>query len=259
MSDRKAIRELLERVASGDVSIDEAMTSLRGLPFEDLEFARLDHHRALRRGFPEVVYCPGKTPEQVAEILERLAGRHDQVLATRATRQHYEAALHRVPELGHDELARAIWLDRAPDRPKDGGVVVVCAGTSDLGIAREAAITLDLMGHASELLTDVGIAGLHRLLPHVQQLQQANVIVVVAGMEGALPSVVAGLVDAAVIAVPTSVGYGASFRGIAPLLGMLNACASGVGVVNIDNGFGAGYLAATINRRIHDASGRERG
>jgi NCAIR mutase (PurE)-related protein len=258
MADRRALKQLLERVASGELTVDEAETSLRGLPFRDIGFAKLDHHRGLRRGFGEVVYCPGKTPDQVASIIEHLAREHEQVLGTRATAEQRDRALARVPGLQYDELARALWLDRDPDRARHAGVVIVTAGTSDLPVAREAAITLDLMGHEPELIPDVGVAGLHRLLPHVASLQQANVIVVVAGMEGALPSVVGGLVDAAVIAVPTSVGYGASLGGVSALLAMLTSCASGVAVVNIDNGFGAAHLAAAVNRRIVEASTGER-
>ena len=223
------------------------MAALRALPFEDLGFAKVDHHRGLRKGFAEVVYCEGKTPKQVADIIDALAQHHPQVLGTRARADQFEAACARVPDLRFDEPARTIWLDREPDRPRRDGVIIVVAGTSDLPVAREAVITLELMGHAAPLISDVGVAGVHRLLPHLPALQQANVIIVVAGMEGALPSVVAGAVAAAVIAVPTSVGYGASFKGVTALLAMLNSCAPGVSVVNIDNGYGAAHLAAIIN------------
>jgi NCAIR mutase (PurE)-related protein len=245
-----AMRKLLQRVAAGELSPEDAMASLRSLPFEDLGFAKLDHHRALRKGFAEVVFCQGKTPQQAAEIIQRLAAQSPQVLCTRATAEQYEAARQRVDGLHYDETARMIWLDRQPDRPRHDGVIIVAAGTTDLPIAREAEITLRVMGHDAPCINDVGVAGLHRLLHHVPALQTANVVIAVAGMEGALPSVVAGLVAAPVIAVPTSVGYGASFGGIAALLAMLNTCSPGVSVVNIDNGYGAGHLAAMINGKI---------
>jgi hypothetical protein len=223
------------------------VAALRTLPFEDLGFARLDHHRALRWGFPEVVFCPGKTPAQVAEIVERLAQRSPRVLGTRATLGQFQAAQARVPDLRYHEMARALWLERDTEKSLKPGVMIVAAGTSDLPVAEEAALTLRLMGHEPRLVADVGVAGLHRLLPHVPALQAAHVVIAVAGMEGALASVVGGLVACPVIAVPTSVGYGASFDGLAALLAMLNSCASGVAVVNIDNGFGAGHMAAVIN------------
>jgi NCAIR mutase (PurE)-related protein len=258
MTDPQAVRRLLERVAAGDCSPQEAMAALRAMPFEDLGFAKVDHHRAVRKGFPEVVYCEGKTPQQVAGIIEALAQRNLQVLGTRARLDQYESACARVPGLEFDELARTIRLDRQPDRPRRDGVIIVVAGTSDLPVAREAAITLELMGHAAPLISDVGVAGVHRLLPHLPTLQKANVIIAVAGMEGALPSVVAGAVAAPVIAVPTSVGYGASFGGISALLAMLNSCAPGVSVVNIDNGYGAAHLAATINAQSGPQPRRDR-
>jgi hypothetical protein len=245
--DQASIRSLLETVAAGDTSVDEALQALRALPFEELGFAMLDNHRALRWGFPEVVYCPGKTSDQVAQIMARLAARSSQVLGTRASIAQFETAAALVPDLHYDDVARAIWLDRQPDRVRKAGVVIAAAGTSDLPVAEEAALTLDLMGHTPQRIYDVGVSGLHRLLPHLPALQAAKVIVVVAGMEGALASVVGGLAAAPVIAVPTSVGYGASFGGLAALLAMLNSCAAGVAVVNIDNGFGAGFLAARIN------------
>jgi NCAIR mutase (PurE)-related protein len=248
MVDREHIRELLQRVADGRVPVDEALTSLRSMPFEDLGFAKVDHHRSMRTGFAEVVYCEGKAPRQAAEIIASLAKHSAQVLGTRATREHYDAARQRVNDLQYDESARAIWLDRDPDRDRADGVVIVAAGTSDLPVAREAELTLDLLGCRAPVISDVGVAGLHRLLHHVKTLQAATTLIVVAGMEGALPSVVAGLVDVPVIAVPTSVGYGASFHGLTALLAMLNSCATGVGVVNIDNGYGAACLAAMITR-----------
>lgn len=243
----ETLRTLLERVAAGQEGIDQAVAALRTLPFEDVGFAKLDHHRNLRWGFPEVVFCPGKTAPQVAAIVERLAQRSPRLLGTRATVQQFEAAQARVPDLRYHEAARALWLERDPDRLLKTGVIIVAAGTSDLPVAEEAALTLRLMGHEPRLVIDVGVAGLHRLLPHVPALQAAHVVITVAGMEGALASVVGGLVACPVIAVPTSVGYGASFGGLAALLAMLNSCASGVAVVNIDNGFGAGHMAALIN------------
>ena len=231
------------------------MTRLRTLPFETLEgVATLDHHRPLRTGFPEVIYCEGKTAEQVGLIAERLAARSGRVLGTRATEVQFRAARQRVPELEWHALARCLWMDREPATDLKQGVVVVCAGTSDLPVLEEAALTLRLMGHEPRQVTDVGVAGLHRLLPHIPTLQEANVVIVIAGMEGALASVAAGLTQAPVIAVPTSVGYGASFGGIAALLAMLNSCASGLAVVNIDNGFGAGHMAAMINNKIEGSS-----
>ena len=257
--DQQGVRALLERVARGDESVDAAVAALRSLPYEDLGFATLDHHRTLRWGFPEVIFCAGKTPEQVAAIAARLAERNPRVLGTRATHEQFAAARVHLPDLRYHELARCLWLDRDADAPRHVGVVVVAAGTSDLPVLEEAALTLELMGHAPHRITDVGVAGLHRLLPHIPTIQSANIVIVFAGMEGALASVVGGLTDAPVIAVPTSVGYGASFGGLAALLAMLNSCASGVAVVNIDNGYGAGHMAALINQRIanaHDKSER---
>lgn len=248
--EQSSLRALLESVAAGDKNIDQALDQLKALPFEDLGFANLDHHRSLRWGFPEVVFCQGKTAEQTAQIMAKLAERNDRVLATRANTDHFAAAQQLLPELHYNPAARCIWLDRTPDLPRHDGVVLVAAGTSDLPVLEEAAITLELIGHRARRIADVGVAGLHRLLPHIPTLQSANVVVVVAGMEGALASVVGGLTNAPVIAVPTSVGYGASFGGLAALLAMLNSCATGVAVVNIDNGFGAGFMAASINAKI---------
>lgn len=246
---RPGLRALLERVAGGKLSPEDALEQLHHLPFEDLGFAALDHHRALRKNFPEVVFCAGKTDAQVAKIVQRLAAVHPRVLGTRATQQQYRAARRLVPDLRYHELARTLYLDRQPDAPRKAGITIVAAGTSDLPVAEEAAITADLMGHTPKRVFDVGVAGLHRLLPHLAALHQANVVIAVAGMEGALPSVLGGLIAAPIVAVPTSVGYGASFHGLAALLAMLNSCAAGIAVVNIDNGFGAGFLAATINRQ----------
>lgn len=253
MLDETSVRRLLARVAGGEQTVDAALADLRSLPFEDLGFAKIDHHRALRRGQPEVIFCEGKTPGQVAQIAARMALRSPRVLGTRASAAHVDAVRAELSDVRYDELARCIWIDREPDRPRRPGVALVAAGTSDLPVAREAAVTLDLLGHAPRRIDDVGVAGLHRLLAHLPELHEARVVIVVAGMEGALPSVVAGLIAAPVIAVPTSVGYGASFGGLAALLGMLNSCSPGIAVVNIDNGFGAAYLAASINRMgIHE-------
>jgi pyridinium-3,5-biscarboxylic acid mononucleotide synthase len=250
MWNRQTIHALLERVSRKEQSVEEACAVLGGLPFEDIEFAKIDHHRQIRRGFAEVVYCAGKTPAQAAEIIARLADRTTRVLGTRAIPEHFEAAIARVPDVRYDQTARALWIDREPNLPRRPGVALLAAGTSDLPVAEEAALTLDLMGHLPLKIYDVGVAGLQRLLHHVPTLRSANVAIVVAGMEGALPGVVAGLIEAPVIAVPTSVGYGASFGGLAALLGMLNSCSPGVAVVNIDNGYGAGHMAAAINAKI---------
>jgi NCAIR mutase (PurE)-related protein len=240
------VQNLLERVRAGELSVEAAMGSLQTLPFENIDCASIDHHRELRKGFPEVIYCSGKTPEQVAGIAEKLAARSDRLLGTRATPEQFTAARARVADLQYDASARCIFVDRTTT-PRHGGIAIVAAGTSDLPVADEAAVTLRAMGHEPLRITDVGVAGLHRLLARVPELLAMRCVIVVAGMEGALPSVVAGLLAAPVIAVPTSVGYGASFGGLAALLGMLNSCASGIAVVNIDNGFGAAFMAAAIN------------
>ncbi len=217
------------------------------MPYQDLEFAKIDHHRSLRKGFPEVIFGQGKSPEQVASIAATVLQQSDRLLVTRTSQEAFSAVRVSVPDANFDETARTIIVDRRADRKLVPGVMVVCAGTSDLPVAREAIVTAELMDCEVEQVFDVGVAGIHRLLEQLPSLQKARVIVAVAGMEGALPSVIGGLVKAPVIAVPTSVGYGASFEGLAALLAMLNSCANGIGVVNIDNGFGAGYLAALIN------------
>lgn len=232
--------------------LDRAMNRLRLLPFEDLGFAKVDHHRTIRRGFPEVIFSQGKTADQVVAIIKRMVKRNSNVLATRATPAIFAAVRKAVPTARYHEAARLIEVvspsSRRPRRTSGAPVLVVTAGTADIPVAEEAAVTAEWMGSKVERLYDVGVAGIHRLLGHQDLIRRAGVIVVVAGMEGALASVVGGLVDKPVIAVPTSVGYGASFEGLAALLGMLNSCASGVVVVNIDNGFGAGYFAGLINR-----------
>lgn len=251
------LRALLEEVAGGTLSPEEALARLRALPFEDLGFARVDHHRALRKGVPEVVFCRGKTPEQVAAVFSSIAGSGQTALATRAEPRHWEVVRQVCPEARYDEVSRTIVL-RGPGRePLPGYVCVVAAGTADLPVAEEAAVTAETFGSRVERLYDVGVAGLHRLLADREMLEGAEALVVVAGMEGALPSVVGGLVEAPVVAVPTSVGYGASFGGLAALLGMLNSCVAGVLVVNIDNGFGGGYAANLIHRRAR-GRGEER-
>jgi NCAIR mutase (PurE)-related protein len=244
------LRSLLESIRRGDCPVDEAVTRLRSMPFEDLGFAKVDHHRSIRCGFPEVIYCADKTPAQVASIFERCAAGGGNVLATKASADMYEAVATSFPKAEYNEIARAITLRQREAAPSAGTILIVAAGTSDLPVAEEARLTAEIMDQQVATVYDVGVAGIHRLLAHAEALQSANVLVVVAGMEGALPSVVGGLVDCPVIAVPTSVGYGASFAGVAALLAMLNSCASGVTVVNIDNGFGAGYAAALINRRF---------
>jgi NCAIR mutase (PurE)-related protein len=246
--DTAALTELLEAVRRGELAVDEALARLRRLPFERTEFATIDHHRAVRCGTAEVVYCPGKTPEQVAQIFARLAEAGANVLATRADRAAYDAVAAAAPAAEYHETARAITLRQRQAEPV-GHVAIVAAGTSDLPIAEEARVTAELADARVTTHYDVGVAGLHRLLAHTGELQAARAIVVVAGMEGALASVVGGLVAVPVVAVPTSVGYGASFQGLAALLTMLNSCASNVSVVNIDNGFGGGHIAALINRR----------
>ncbi len=242
------LQELLERVRRGEVSVQEAMVQLRGFPYENLEFARLDTHRALRKGFPEVIFCPGKTNQQIIEIIRRIRANDGRVLAARATADVADAVQRVFPEAIYYAVARMIFLGQPTPRSGRGTVLVVSAGTADIPVAEEAAVTADILGSSVERLYDVGVAGIHRLFDQRDLLFAANVLIVVAGMEGALTSVVAGLVDRPVIGVPTSVGYGASFGGVAALLTMLNSCAPGVGVVNIDNGFGAGYLAHLINQ-----------
>ncbi|MGC9317476.1 MAG: nickel pincer cofactor biosynthesis protein LarB [Armatimonadota bacterium] len=247
--DRDQIRRLMEQVRSGEVHPEEACERLRSLPFEDLGFAKVDHHRALRRGFPEVVLAEGKSPPQVARILSALSEGSELVIASRADPEHFEAVREELPAAEYHDEARIIRVGDMPE-PVAGRrpVAVVTAGTSDIPVAEEAAVTVALAACPVERIYDVGVAGIHRLLDHREQLTRASAIVVVAGMEGALASVVGGLMDVPVIAVPTSVGYGAAFEGLAALLGMLNSCASGVAVVNIDNGFGAGRFAAMICR-----------
>jgi len=245
--DPAAIELLLNEVREGKTDVPAALQKLRHLPFEDLGFAKLDHHRALRTGMPEVIFAAGKTSLQVAAIFDRMAKAGGNVLATRASAEAFEAVKTIEPRAVYHQSARAITLQQAEPVPGKGTVAVVCAGTSDLPVAEEAAITAQLMGNKVDLIADVGVAGIHRLLAQQNSLKSARVLIVCAGMEGALPTVVGGLVNAPVLAVPTSVGYGASFGGVAALLGMLNTCAPNVCVVNIDNGFGAACIASLIN------------
>ncbi len=246
--DEKILKILLESVRSGRTGIAEAVEQLRRLPFESVGFANIDHHRAIRCGFPEVIYSPGKTTEQLRTIFRKLAEKGSNVLATRAEREAYEAVRTDFPAAEYNELARTITL-RQDDGEAIGHIAIAAAGTSDLPVAEEARVTAEIMGQRVTTHYDVGVAGLHRLLAQSEVLQSANVVVVVAGMEGALASVVGGMVASPVIAVPTSVGYGASFGGLSALLTMMNSCAAGVSVVNIDNGFAGGYIAALINRQ----------
>ncbi len=243
------LRELLGKVREGTIEIDEALERLRALPFEDIGFASIDHHRHLRRGFPEVIYGRKKKVEQIITIMERMVERGENVLVTRLTHGKAKIIQKRFPESHYHPNACILTLaTRSIEKEGKGTILVVSAGTADIPVAEEAVITAQFMGNDVQTLFDVGVSGLHRLLENKDILMQASVIVVVAGMEGALPSIVGGLVNKPVIAVPTSAGYGASFGGISALLGMLNSCASGVTVVNIDNGFGAGYAASLINR-----------
>lgn len=246
--DTDALKSLLENVKSGDVSVEQAMQSLKKLPFEDLGFAKVDHHRNIRNGYPEVIYCEGKTLSQIKQIVERLMENNNNIMATRADRKVFDAIKEIAPEAVYYEAARIVTVKKLDVKKSSKFVAVVTAGTSDIPVAEEAAVTCETMGNMVERVYDVGVAGIHRLFARQDIIMKANVLVVVAGMEGALASVVSGLVDKPVIAVPTSVGYGANFKGLSALLTMLNSCATGIGVVNIDNGFGAGFLAGMINK-----------
>ena len=246
--DTSSLKKLLQQVRNGAVTPDEGVARLRHMPFEDLGFAKVDHHRRVRSGMPEVIFGQGKTPAQVAKIFKSLAAQGSNVLATRVTPEHFRAVKKMVRKAEFRELGRAIVLKQDDAQLGKGTVVITSAGTSDIPVAEEALVTAEIMGNEVAHLYDVGVAGIHRLLAAKDILDKARVIIVCAGMEGALPSVVGGLARVPVIAVPTSIGYGASFNGLAALLGMLNSCASNVSVVNIDNGFGAGYVASMINR-----------
>ena len=257
------LKTLLNEVHAGRVSVSDALERIKHLPFEDLGYARLDSHRGLRCGFPEVIFCQGKTIAQIVGIMERMAANAGPILATRASAEVYQAVVQQWPDAAYNEMGRAITLNAPPHPQHDGYILIVTGGTSDIPVAEEALVTAEIMGNRVKTVYDAGVAGIHRLLKSHDEIFDANVIVAVAGMEGALASVVGGLSSRPVIAVPTSVGYGASFGGLAALLTMLNSCAAGVSVVNIDNGFGAGYIAALINRppahaRNREASGQAR-
>jgi NCAIR mutase (PurE)-related protein len=251
------LKTLLEAVAGGEVQPNEALDRMRGMPFEDIGFAKVDHHRPLRSGIPETIYCAGKTPAQIVAIVSRMIDHGANVLGTRCSAEAAAQVAKTHEDAVYDEAARTITVTVEPPEALPGFVAIVCAGTSDLPVAEEAAITCEAMGAPVERIYDVGVAGIHRLLAQREHLAKATAIVVCAGMEGALPSAVGGLVDVPVIAVPTSIGYGASFGGIAALLGMLNSCASGVSVVNIDNGYGAGVCATMILRLAAGGSNKD--
>lgn len=248
--DKKKLEKLLTDLRENKLSVDTAMDKLKDLPFEDIGVANIDHHRELRRGTPEVIFGQGKKPEDIIAIMNRMYKKDERILVTRLSDEKAEKIIKEFPESTYYERSKALTLSKKPAEINGRGtILIICAGTSDIPVAEEAAVTAEFMGNEVETVNDVGVAGLHRLLARKEMLLKAEVVIVVAGMEGALPSVVGGLVDKPVIAVPTSIGYGASFGGIAALLGMLNSCASGVTVVNIDNGFGAGYAASVINRK----------
>jgi NCAIR mutase (PurE)-related protein len=241
------ISALLRQVKDGSLSIEKAEQKLKNLPYEDMGFAKLDHHRSLRSGFGEVIYCAGKTCDQVSAIMQRFAQQGSNVLGTRATPQQYQAVKQVLPDIAYDEISGVLSYTLKP--AEQIGLVTVCTGgTSDMPVAEEAAKTAEFFGAKVERIYDVGVAGIHRLFDRLEDIRKANCVIAVAGMEGALAGVVAGLIECPVVAVPTSIGYGANFGGLSALLTMLNSCAEGIGVVNIDNGFGAGYLATQINR-----------
>lgn len=242
------MKALLEKLRAGQVTVDEVMEKLKDLPYENLGFARIDHHRCLRRGVPEVIFCESKTPEQVVEITRHMLKAGTNVMGTRVSRETFDEVQKVAADAKYYETARIFVVHREPVVKNRGTIAVVSAGTSDIPVAEEAAVTAEVFGNTVERLYDVGVAGIHRLLMNVKVLQRAHVLIVVAGMEGALASVVAGLVERPVVAVPTSVGYGANFKGLSALLTMLNSCAGGISVVNIDNGFGAAYVAHQINK-----------
>ena len=245
---KEQIRQILESVRSGDTNIETALDNLKNLPFEEMGFAKLDHHRTLRRGFPEVIYCEGKTLDQIEMITTKMAEKGSLVMATRATEEMFLRIKNNCPQAVYHESARIVLTGEIPEPKVTKKITVITAGTSDIPVAEEAVITARVMGNPVDYIYDIGVAGMHRLLSHREQITNANVVVVVAGMEGALASVVGGMIEKPIVAVPTSIGYGASFDGLAALLSMLNSCAPGVAVMNIDNGFGAGYYAGLINQ-----------
>ncbi|MQF99880.1 MAG: nickel pincer cofactor biosynthesis protein LarB [SAR202 cluster bacterium] len=248
--DYNKIQDLLDDLVEGKINSKDVFEKLRILPFEDLDFAKIDHHRTLRKGFPEVVYGPGKTSKQLIEIVSSLHAQSSKILVTRTNMDEFLKVQEVIPQVEYNHIANAIIVDREGDQERLPGVTVISAGTGDLAVAEEAAITAELMGNEVQRIWDVGVAGIHRLLSYLPVLSESKVVVAVAGMDGALPSVLSGLLSVPIIAVPTSVGYGASFEGLAALLTMLNSCSPGVSVVNIDNGFGAGYMAGNINTKM---------
>jgi len=248
MTGREEIKKMLEELSSGEITTEQALDKLSDLPFKDLGHTKIDNHRELRTGYPEVVFCEGKTPEQVSNIMEYMASQKVNVLGTRASREIYEAVKIKLPGAEYNEMGRTITLQQVETELTKTYIAVLTAGTSDLPVAEEAAVTAGIFGNQVKRFFDVGVAGIHRLYSSMEEIRAARVIIVIAGMEGALPSIVGGMVDKPIIAVPTSIGYGASFNGLAALLGMLTSCASGVSVVNIDNGFGAAYMASMINK-----------
>lgn len=242
-----SLKQLLSQVSKGNINVDEALSKLKDFEYKDMGFAKIDNHRTIRTGYPEVIFCQGKTDQQIAEIVAYMNTRDNNILCTRASTSAYEAVEKVCPEATYNELARTITVKKEDIKETESHIAIISAGTSDLAVAEEAAVTAEIFGNRTKRYFDVGVAGIHRFYNHVAEIREAKVLVVVAGMEGALPSIVGGMVDKPVIAVPTSVGYGAAFNGLAALLGMLTSCASGISVVNIDNGFGAGYLAGMIN------------
>jgi len=254
---KEDITAILEKVKNGELEVDAAASSLKDLPFKDLGFAKVDNHRSLRNGFPEVIYCEGKSLAEIEAIVKEMLKHENNILASRAKKEVYQQIKKIAPEAVYYERPKMIFIEKKKLKKTKSKILVVSGGTSDMPVAEEAVITAEALGNSVERLYDVGVAGIHRLLGNLDKLDDAEVIITVAGMEGALASVIGGLVDKPVIAVPTSVGYGANFGGVSALLTMLNSCASGIGVVNIDNGFGAAYLASTINLQIEKA--REEG
>ena len=244
----ESIKDILNSVSEGTISVEDALNHLRDLPFKDLGHTKIDNHRELRTGYPEIVFCEGKTVEQVRSIMEYMATKKVNILGTRASREMFEAVKKSLPDARYNELARTITLDLEKKKPTKTFIAILTAGTSDIPVAEEAAVTAEIFGNRVERFFDVGVAGIHRLYNNLEKIRKARVIIVIAGMEGALPSIVGGLVEQPIIAVPTSMGYGANFQGLSALLGMLTSCAAGIAVVNIDNGFGAGYMASLINK-----------
>jgi hypothetical protein len=250
---KKQLKEILKKVKNQEIDVDEAAESLKDLPYKDLGFARVDHHRSIRNGYPEVIYCEGKSLDEIEGIVKEMLRNESNILASRANQEIYQRIKKIAPEAEYHERSKMIFIEKQKIEKNNSKILVVSGGTSDIPVAEEAVVTAEALGNNVETLYDVGVAGLHRLLGSLDKLDEADVIITVAGMEGALASVVGGLVDKPVIAVPTSVGYGANFGGVSALLTMINSCASGIGVVNIDNGFGAAYLASTIILQIEKA------